>query len=92
MKDLFGNEITLPEDNSSAPKGKRKAEMQHAALIALHGKTENKKCKHCSHLLLISYSKTYFKCSKASVSGSENTDWRCNWQACGLFKPIEKNN
>ena len=43
-------------------------------------------CKDCRHC--IKYTPTdrhYYKCELYGVSGSEATDWRLSWMACGKF-------
>lgn len=81
MKDLFDNEIILPPGGEQ--KG-RLAEHQHAQLLSFYGKI-NAKCKDCKFLLREHRGKVYLKCEKARNSNSAATDWRANWQACGLF-------
>ena len=87
QKDLFGNEIIVRED----PIGKgRLAELQHAELIKIHGIKDKRTCKGCKFLMVNRFAKVYFKCAKAHVSGSEATDCRNGWQACGLYEESKK--
>lgn len=46
---------------------------------------EEHQCKTCSNFCTHSYSRTYHKCSVYGISNSESTDWRCKWQACGMY-------
>ena len=81
--DLFGGSSPI---NNKRQKGVRLAETQHKQLLSIHGSCNGEKCKNCVYLIAYSHSKTYLKCSKAKMSNSEATDWRANWQACGLFQ------
>lgn len=82
MKDLFGVEI---EDE--LPKGKgRMAERDHASLLRINGNSPGNKCKDCVFFIRKHYGGVYFKCDKAHKSNATSTDWRANWEACGLFK------
>jgi hypothetical protein len=85
MKDLFGNEIGQPEKQPKMPENHR-AIVAHKKLLQLHGITEGKKCKDCDLCYRYQQSKTWYKCSLFSTSGTVATDWRANWQACGKFK------
>ena len=58
----------------------RKIELMHARF----GKSEHK-CRECCHFGEYMRSKKYFKCAVYGLSASEATDWRANYQACGLF-------
>ena len=82
MKDLFGGETPLPIPLQVKPN--RMAENLHKQLITIYGKKQNETCKRCKHL----YRRqgVYLKCTKASMSHSEASDWRAKWQACGQFE------
>ena len=80
MKDLFGSDIQQQE----RPKVNKTAIQMHKDLITING-THPGKCKDCVHFKIRNFGKKYFKCELASVSGSEKTDWRANWEACGKF-------
>jgi len=60
----------------------------------VYGKTEGKTCKTCDHLINSKnsglYARTYYKCTKSKMTHGSATDWRVNWQACGLHKNIEQ--
>lgn len=81
MTDLFGT----PFVNENDPK-KRKAEIMHEKLLSVYGTTWGEKCKDCAHLGYFNFGKKYYKCTKTKYTNSESTDWRVNWQACGLFE------
>lgn len=44
-------------------------------------------CKYCPHFRRYTTPgrRTVLKCRAYGVSRSEATDWRANWQACGMF-------
>jgi len=84
MSDLFGNDSLPPADKQ---KGKRLAELQHAQLVQIYGKSEGQICKNCRHFIVKEFGNRYFKCGKATESSSPATDWRARWQACGKFEP-----
>lgn len=87
MKDLFGVEVVEPERK----KTNGTAVDLHKQLISLHGTTENERCKNCASLITKQFAGRYFKCEESGkTNGNAKTDWRCNWQACGKFKPIQK--
>jgi hypothetical protein len=86
MQDLFGQETPIQPEKQP---GKRRAELEHKQLIAIHGKSEGNRCKNCNFLYYRKQSGKYFKCEKASQSSGPATDWRANWQACGLFEKSE---
>ena len=47
---------------------------------------EKHRCKECINLRrLYTKSKRYYKCICYGISGSEATDWRQKWVACGLY-------
>lgn len=46
---------------------------------------EKHRCKECINLRLYTKSKRYYKCICYGISGSEATDWRQKWIACGLY-------
>jgi len=78
MSDKSPTLFPLPHPVGSAPR--------HAEMIRKFGKgPDDKRCKHCRFFLRRMYSKTYFKCRLYSTSGSESSDWRANWPACGRF-------
>lgn len=85
MKDLFGNDVPSPDE----VKTQRTAELAHNKLIMLHGKSEGNKCKSCIHFIRKEFAKTYFKCANFRTGASEGSDWRANWEACGLFQKEE---
>ena len=58
----------------------------HAKLLRLYGPRVGEVCSGCVHLRGYTYSKTYYKCTKAPVSGGAATDWRVRWQACGKYE------
>ncbi len=51
---------------------------------------DNIRCKSCALLAMFQQSKTWYKCSlrygKQSRWGSNSTDHRVNWYACGKFE------
>jgi len=51
-----------------------------------HRTTEGKKCGDCEHFIRKQYANVYFGCLKYGDTGGAATDWRVNWEACGLFK------
>ena len=60
----------------------RKIEAMHRLYGVHHGKT----CAECKHLIHIVYrSFSGYKCTVYGLSCSEATDWRLEWQACGLI-------
>jgi len=75
---IFGQPLPKPPENLAAVKA-------HFQLIGLHGKTAGQRCKNCSHFITRAFSKNYFKCTKMKTSTGPATDWRANWEACGLF-------
>jgi len=57
----------------------------------MYGKRSDKTCGDCQNLI-IRYGDvpaSYFKCKFYGNSGSEATDWRKKYTACGLFKERE---
>ena len=58
----------------------RKIELMHS----MFGRSGSK-CKDCSHFSEHQLSRKYFKCDVYGESASEATDWRANYQSCGLF-------
>lgn len=83
MKDLFGNDSSPP----ALIGRKRLAERLHANLLAVYSSVENK-CGKCRHLCVKRGSSNWYKCSKATLTGGLSTDWKCKWQACGLFEEL----
>ena len=61
---------------------KRKIEAMHEE----YGRTSNL-CNDCPHFrrYMMPSRRTVLKCRAYGVTRSEATDWRANWQACGLF-------
>ena len=45
------------------------------------------RCGACVFLIAHQYTRTYYKCSKAKVTGGPATDWQKHWEGCGLFEP-----
>jgi hypothetical protein len=89
MKDLFGNEI--PEDTPIPKKKDNQGAINaHRELLRLYNERVGETCKNCALLTANHFSKTYYKCSKFSTSGSQSSDWRVSWQACGLFELYKK--
>lgn len=90
MKDLFGNDMILPEGGSKE-KGERIATHQYRQLISIYGKKPDKTCKQCKFAERHEAgSKVVYKCAKAKQSRSQATDWNSRWAACGLFQPYFK--
>ena len=47
------------------------------------------RCGECPHFIRKVWDRTYHKCRVYGNSNSEATDWRVNYQACGLIdKPF----
>ena len=45
----------------------------------------DRKCVDCDHMLRCEYhGRVYYKCTVYGLSHSEATDWRKNYDACGL--------
>ena len=83
MIDLFGNPIPEPDKND-AP---RKAELAHTQLVKIYGAVEGKMCRECVHFHRLWGNKySIFKCKLAKDDGTEKTDWRAKWVACGRFE------
>jgi len=61
--------------------------LQHKRMIDKFGRYHlQEACKHCSNFQIWNYrGKKYFKCERYGLSHSISTDWRANWQACGMF-------
>lgn len=60
----------------------RKINAMHKEYGVEWGKT----CKDCSHCMR--YAPTdrhYYKCELYGITGSEATDWRLSWVACGMY-------
>ena len=71
----------LPEQEELLPARMRQMQREHGA------GPPDATCKDCQHLVCVSMSRNYYKCVKSHVSGSNATDWRVSWPACGLYAP-----
>ena len=59
----------------------RKIDLMHK----LFGEVPNRKCKDCQHLVSYTANRKWYKCECYGKSGSEATDWRLKYTACGLI-------
>lgn len=48
------------------------------------------KRKTCAHLQRHKGGHSWMKCSKSWVSGSDASDWRAGWAACGAYESKEQ--
>ena len=56
------------------------------AMHRLYGTCGVMRCKDCDHLIGNKYhDRRYYKCELYGITGSEATDWRLSYQACGLY-------
>jgi hypothetical protein len=83
--DLFGVPV-FGESISKYKKPNSMAIKAHMQLILINGKSSGNKCKNCINFSTKRFGKTYFKCLKFRDSSCESSDWRANWDACGLFE------
>jgi len=58
-------------------------------IIRMHsefGESPPNKCRDCANLLRIEHhDRTYRKCRVYGISNAESTDWKCGYDACGMF-------
>lgn len=60
----------------------KKLELMHS----IFGKMEGKKCKDCCNFISDRYHDTILhKCQAYGMTHSEASDWRCKWDACGIY-------
>lgn len=83
MTDLFGHEDVTPV----APKKRRNGQ---SPIVRMHGKfgrgPDGATCGGCDSLVTTGHNRRYFKCERYRISGSEATDFRKRWPACGLWR------
>jgi len=82
--DLFGHpELNRPKNRRVANGAARLVQMH-----TLYGQDEGgRPCKGCHHLIRYTPGATTFlKCELAGVTGSEASDWRAKWLACGKYQ------
>ncbi len=53
---------------------------------AMYGRTLQRACGTCKHLVIRKYAGTYYKCRKTAMTNGPATDWRVRWPACGLHE------
>lgn len=83
MIDLFGN--IIPDQ-----KVKLKPFEKGNPCIRVYGAgPEGKRCKHCAHLYVKTYSNRYFKCDLRKNTNGPATDHKMNWAACAKFELIK---
>ena len=95
-KNLFGEEFEHkdPSGNQLPNRNKSGGYIKNPLHTAF-GKKEDKKCKHCFHLVRKRYGKTYYKCElRGNVdTHSVKSDHKANWTACGKFlDPLDPSN
>ncbi len=52
----------------------------------MFGKREDETCKNCVHLIRYHQGASWLKCDLTIQTGSNATDWRAGWTACGKFE------
>lgn len=55
----------------------------------LFGEVPDRKCKDCQHLVSYTANRKWYKCECYGKSGSEASDWRLKYTACGLIDKSE---
>ena len=79
---IDGYEYESPTPTEQAAKSRRLVRPQDQYGLANNGKT----CKSCKHLVCRRMGRTYYKCTKWTLSCSCASDVRVKWQACKLYE------
>lgn len=61
---------------------------KHAKLLKLYGEV-NQECGDCIHLKRFRRVERWAKCEKSGPTGSNASDWRTHWKACGAFQEVQ---
>ena len=56
------------------------------AMHNMYGKTEDKVCRLCTHLLRYHAGSNWLKCNISKMTSSVATDWKAGWPACGKYE------
>ncbi len=78
--------LTASGKESRSARTRRLAAERLSKMHLRYGRDADHKCADCHHLRRLRYANTYLKCEVYGITGSEASDWRAKWTACGKFE------